>query len=404
MNQETSINPVTENKPAPAKGRTQLLVLGATVLGIGAFLAAGIALRARGQERLATKASEDTRPIVAVTNVSRVNSGADILLPASVRAYEETTLYARANGYVKRWMVDIGDKVTAGQVLAEIDTPDLDQELNQARAALEQARANLDLARSTAERWVGLLTTHSVSEQEVDEKRGALAARQADFNAADAAVHRLVQLTDFKQVVAPFAGIVTRRNVDTGALIQAGGGANAKPLFSLAQIQTLRVMVDVPQAYMREVSLDQPVEVHVKEFAGRVFTGKVVRTAGALEPTTRTLLSEVQVDNRDGTLMPGIHADVRLELARSEPPIVVPAACVMTRAEGSIVAEVEGAGTIHLQKVELGRDLGASIEIVAGLPDHARIVLQPSDSLKEGAQVVPQGGQPGKDLAQLAEK
>ncbi|MDB6123087.1 MAG: efflux transporter periplasmic adaptor subunit, partial [Pedosphaera sp.] len=229
-----------------------------------------------------------------------------------------------------------------------------------------------------------------VSQQEVDEKAGALAARQADINAAGAAVRRLEQLTRYKQITAPFSGIVTRRNVDTGALILAGGSGNANPLFELAQVNTLRVFVDVPQAHMRDVTVNLPVEIRVSEFPDRTFSGKVVRTAGALQASTRTLLTEVQVDNKDGVLMPGIHAEVKLKLAQSEPPIMVPATSVINRSEGSLVAVVDGAQTIHLQKIQIGRDLGTSIEVVAGLADNTVIVLNPSDTLKDGTQVFSQ--------------
>jgi RND family efflux transporter MFP subunit len=235
-----------------------------------------------------------------------------------------------------------------------------------------------------------LLKDRAVSQQEVDEKQGALAARQADVNATEAAVRRLEQLTSYKQIVAPFSGIVTRRNVDTGALILAGASGSSNPLFTMAQINTLRVFVDVPQAHMRDLTVNLPAEIHVSEFPGRAFSGKVVRTAGALDPATRTLRTEVQVDNREGVLMPGIHAEVKLKLTQGEPPIVVPATSVMIRSEGPLVAMVDSAETVHLQKVQLGRDLGTSIEVVSGLPDNATIVLNPSDTLRDGTQVLRQ--------------
>ena len=384
----------TPNSPSRvnvrAKGRVKTLVLSSALLAAGLLLAAGIVPRLRAHDKLVAASREISRPAVVVTNVTRSAVNPELILPANVRAFEETALYSRANGYLRQWLVDIGGKVEAGQVLAEIDTPELDQELNQSRAALAQAEANLVLAKSTAERWAALLKDRAVSQQEVDEKAGALAARQADANAAAAAVGRLAQLASYKQITAPFAGIVTRRNVDTGALILAGGSGNANPLFTVAKISTLRVFVDVPQARMRDVAADLPVRIRVSEFPGRTFSGKVVRTAGALDPATRTLLTEVQVDNRDGALMPGIHAEVQIELAQSEPPIVVPATSVMNRGEGPLVALVNSAQTVRLQKVQLGRDLGSSIEVVAGLADHSVIVLNPSDTLRDGAQLFSQ--------------
>jgi len=384
------LNSPADPTPVPANRRSKAVVILVAMLAVGMVLAAGIVPRLRAQDKLALASRESAGVSVVVTNVTRSAIIPELLLPASVRAFEETTLYSRANGYLSKWLVDIGGKVEAGQVLAEIDTPELDQELNQSRAALAQADANLALSKSTADRWRSLLKDKAVSEQEADEKAGALAAREADVNAAKAAVRRLEQLTSYKQIRAPFSGIVTRRNVDTGALILAGSGGAANPLFNLAQISTLRVFVDVPQAYMRDVSINLPVEIRVSEFPHRVFSGKVVRTAGALDPATRTLLTEVQVDNQDGVLMPGIHAEARLRLAQNEPPIVVPATSVMIRGEGTLVALVDAGQAIHLQKVQIGRDLGTSIEIVAGLADHATIVLNPSDALKDGTQVLAQ--------------
>jgi RND family efflux transporter MFP subunit len=377
-------------RPVAASRRSKAVVIGVAALAVGVVLAAGIVPRLRAQDKLVQVSRETAGVPVVVTNVTRSIASPELILPASVRAFEETTLYSRANGYLNKWLVDIGGKVEAGQVLAEIDTPDLDQELNQSRAALAQAEANLVLSKSTASRWQSLLKSQAVSQQEADEKAGALAAREADANAAQAAVRRLEQLASYKQIRAPFSGIVTRRNVDTGALILAGASGTANSLFNLAQISTLRVFVDVPQAYMRDVSVNLPVEIRVSEFPHRIFTGKVVRTAGALESTTRTLLTEVQVDNQDGALMPGIHAEAKFRLAQSEPPIVVPATSVMIRGEGTLVAVVDGSQTIHLQQVQLGRDLGTSIEVVAGLADHTTIVLNPSDALKDGTLVLAQ--------------
>ena len=397
-------SPETNSREAvsPATRRTKAAVfVGASVVAI-AILALGIVPRLRAHEKLVQVSREATLPTVVITNVVRSPANAEVVLPANVRAFEQTALYARADGYLTKWMVDIGGKVEAGQVLAEIDTPELDQELNRARAALAQAQANLALAKSTAERWNGLLKDRAVSQQEVDEKAGALAARDADLNAAGAAVRRLEQLTTYKQIVAPFAGIVTRRNVDTGALIQTGRNGGANPLFEVAQINTLRVFIDVPQAHMRDVTIQQPVEVRVSEFPDRAFTGTVVRTAGALDPATRTLLTEVQLNNQDGALMPGIHAEVKLTLTQSERPIVVPGTAVIVRGEGTMVAVVDPQRIVHLQPVRLGRDLGNSIEVVSGLAEHAGIVLNPSDTLKDGAEV--NTGQKSPAAPQLARK
>jgi RND family efflux transporter MFP subunit len=229
------------------------------------------------------------------------------------------------------------------------------------------------------------LKERAVSEQEVDERNSALVAREADVKAADATVGRLEKLTNFKEVRAPFAGTITRRYVDVGALIR--GGANASALFELAQTETLRIHVNVPQAYLRDVATGVPAQIHVAEYPDRAFTGKIVRTSGAFDATTRTLLTEIETPNGDGALYPGIHVDVQLALAQSNPPIIVPATSVMTRSEGLEVAIVDGADSVRIQKVQVGRDLGRTVEIVAGLKEGERVITNPTDTLVDGAAV-----------------
>ncbi len=372
--------------PQPKSSRRQRHTLVAGVLVVlAAGLTIGILPRIRAQARLATSTAAETHQTVVVAKVSRAASSVQLALPGDVRAFEETRIYARADGYLLKWNTDIGARVETGQVLAEIDSPELDQELNQSRAALAQAQANLVLARSSAVRWQGLLAAHAVSQQEVDEKLGALAAREADVKAAEAAVSRLEKLSSFKLVRAPFAGTITRRQVDTGALIRAGSSGSA--LFDLAQTDMLRVQVNVPQAYLRDITVGSPVAIAVAEYPGRTFTGKVLRTSGAFDAATRTMLTEIEVPNRSGELFPGIHVDVQLTLAQANPPMVVPATAVIIRSEGLQVAEVDNGNAIRLQKVQLGRDLGRSVEILAGLNDGARIVTNPSDTLTEGMPV-----------------
>jgi RND family efflux transporter MFP subunit len=240
------------------------------------------------------------------------------------------------------------------------------------------------LARSSAERWQGLLKDRAVSQQEVDEKTSALAAREADVQAAQANVARLEKHSSFKTVRAPFAGTITRRYVDTGALIRASSGS---PLFELAQTETLRVQVNVPQAYLRDIAVGSPVKVAVAEYPGRTFDGKVLRVSGAFDTATRTMLTEIEVPNREGELFPGIHVDVQLSLAQANPPLIVPATAVIVRSDGLQVAEVDNANAIRLQKVQVGRDLGKTVEVVAGLADGARIVTNPTDTLVDGTLV-----------------
>lgn len=405
-NSASNSNVNVHNQPKATR-RSRITVIGGVVIVLAAGLVLGVMPRLRAQSKLVTAAQEVTHQSVTVTNVSRLASSVQLALPGDVHAYEQTKIYARADGYLLKWNTDIGTKVEAGQVLAEIDSPELDQELNQSRAALAQSQANLILARSSAERWQGLLKDHAVSQQEVDEKAGALAAREADVKAAEAAVSRLGKLSSFKEVRAPFAGTITRRNVDTGALIRAGSSGSA--LFELEQTDTLRVHVNVPQAYLRDIAIGSPVAIAVAEYPGRTFTGKLLRTSGTFDVGTRTMLTEIEVPNQDGTLFPGIHVDVKLSLAQVNPPIVVPATAVIVRGDGLQVAEVDNASAIRLQKVQVGRDFGKSVEIVAGLNDGARIVTNPTDTLVEGTPVriagaVQQTATATKNAPQLAKR
>jgi RND family efflux transporter MFP subunit len=376
----TPANPSTK---ASRRRRYTVVVSVAVILAAG--LVTGVIPRVRAQAKREAAVQEIARPTVNVANAVRSKAGVQLSLPGDVHAFEQTKIYARADGYLLKWNVDIGAKVQQGQVLAEIDTPELDQELNHARAALAQAQANELLARSSAERWQGLLKERAVSEQEVDERNSALVAREADVKAAEAAVSRLEKLTNFKDVRAPFAGTITRRFVDVGALIRAG--ANASALFELAQTDTLRIQVNVPQAYLRDIASGLPAQIRVAEYPDRAFTGTVARTSGAFDATTRTLLTEIEASNRDGALYPGIHVDVQLALAQSNPPIIVPATSVMTRSDGLQVAIVGVGDEVHLQKIQVGRDLGRTIEVVAGLKEGARVITNPSDSLTDGATV-----------------
>jgi len=391
-NPETEVgNPAAASPNIPAQSqpkasrRSRYAVITVVAVVIVAGLALGVIPRLRAQGKLVATTREVTLRAVTVTNATRLASSVQLALPGDVRAFEETKIYARADGYLLKWNSEIGAKVEAGQVLAEIDTPELDQELNQSRAALAQAQANIMLARSSAERWQGLIKDRAVSQQEVDEKTSALAAREADVKAAEAAVARLEKLSSFKEVRAPFAGTITRRHVDTGALIRAGGNASA--LFELAQMDTLRVQVNVPQAYLRDIAIGAPVAIGVAEYPGRTFNGKVVRTSGAFDMATRTMLTEIEVPNRNGELFPGIHVDVQLSLAQANPPIIVPATAVIVRSEGLQVATVDDSDAIRLQKVQVGRDFGKTVEIVSGLSDGARVVTNPTDTLVEGSLV-----------------
>ncbi|HET7840853.1 MAG TPA: efflux RND transporter periplasmic adaptor subunit, partial [Terriglobia bacterium] len=285
----------------------------------------------------------------------------------------------------KRWLVDIGARVREGQVLAEIDTPEVDEELRQAEAAEAQATANLDLAKKTAERWQNLLKDDGVSRQEVDQNVSAYQARQADLRFAQANVQRLKDMQSFQTIVAPFSGIITARNVDIGALITAG---STQPLFRLAQNHILRVYVNVPQTYSRSIFPGLGADLSVPEYNGRLFAGKVVRTAGAIEPASRTLLTEVDVPNSQGEILPGVYGTVQFHLTMTDPPLMLPANTLLFRSAGTQVAIAGPDGKVHLQKVTLGRDLGTTVEVASGVNARDAVIVNPSDSISEGDSVV----------------
>jgi membrane fusion protein (multidrug efflux system) len=318
----------------------------------------------------------------------------ELVLPASLQPLQEASIYARTEGYLSRLLVDLGDHVTAGQPLAIIEGPEVDQALNQSRAALEQAKANLELARTSAARWKEMGVRKAVSDQEVDEKQGALAARQADVSSAEANVSRLTQLKNYQTIIAPFDGVISARNLDVGALISSGSGG--RELFRLVQTTTLRVYINVPQTYFHSVSAGMPVDVLLNEFAGRAFTGKVVRIAGALDSVTRTLLVEIQLPNEKGEILAGMFGQVRLRLRPSDPPLIVPSNAVSLGTDGPTLALVDAAQKVHLVRVKLGRDFGTQMEIVSGLQEGDRVISNPSDAMAEGLTVEAISSSPAK--------
>lgn len=320
----------------------------------------------------------------------------DLVLPADVQALLETPIYARTNGYLKRWYTGMGTTVKAGQLLADIDTPEVDQELLQAEAAAAQAEANLDLARKTDVRWQALLKTHAVAQQEADQYRSQLHAREADVRAARANVQRLRALQGFKQVRAPFDGIVTARTVDVGALIASG---NSQPLFRVAQAHTLRVYVQVPQSASTGIRAGLDASLEIPEFPGRRFPGKVTSTAGAIDPATRTLNTEVQVPNPGGELLPGTFGRIRFQLESKANILTIPATALIFRGQGAQVAIVNRESKVMLRPVKLGRDLGTSLEVVDGIGADDRVVLNPSDSLDGGELVEVRVGETGAEAA-----
>ncbi len=333
------------------------------------------------------EAGKDDLPAVLYVAPKRGNQKADLVLPASLYAMQEATIYARTSGYLKRWLVDIGDQVKAGQVLAEIEAPELDRELDQAHAARAQVKAHLELARVTSERYASLLKDEAVSPQEVDEKAGVHEARKADYAAAEANIRRLEQMKSFQRVTAPFSGTIIARNVDVGSLIQAGSASSSGWLFKLSQTDTIRVHASVPQNNMRMIKPGMTVDLVVPELGERTFPAKVVRSAGAFDSATRTMIVEMHVPNKDGPLLPGMYAQARLNLVNTETNLQVPINSLIIGGDGARVATVDTSGVVHIKQVKLGRDFGKEVEILAGLSDSDRIINNPRDSLMEGTKV-----------------
>jgi RND family efflux transporter MFP subunit len=368
-------------------------VLFGTLAVLAALFAVGFVPRWRANATLASSV-RDQRPTVTVISSQKPGDSADLVLPGSTQAIQETALYARTNGYVRKWKVDIGAKVEAGQLLAEIETPEVDQELNQARANVTQAIANADFARATLMRWQQLVDQKVVSPQEFDEKKSASDARAADLQVAKANVKRLEELQGFEKIVAPFPGVVTARNIDNGNLVSAGSG-QAAPLFRLAQTDTLRIYVTVPQTQSRLIAPGQSATVSVREILDKTFNAKVVRTAGAIDPVSRTLLTELQLPNDDGQLFPGMYAEVKFALPQDGRTLLIPGNAVMIRSDGPKVLVVDAKQTIRARAVKLGRDLGDKVEIVSGLNPTESLVANPTDALRDGSEVRVQA-QPSK--------
>ena len=333
---------------------------------------------------LETGAVEQGKQFVKVAQPKAGSVGQMLALPGTLQGNVQSPIAARASGYLKRWTKDIGSRVEKGDLLAEIETPEIDQQLSQAVAARAQAASGLELARSTAERWENLRKKDVVSQQDLDERRSAVAQATSNVAAADANVQRLKQTEGFKRVVAPFAGVITRRNVDVGDLIDAGAGGGAgRALFMLAQTDPLRVYINVPQAYAQLVKTGQPVIVTQAELRGQSFKGEVARTSGSIDATTRMMQVEVSLPNHDGALLPGAYVQVSLPLAAAR-TLTVPANALLFRAEGTRIAVVDAQGRIGLRAVTLGRNYGENVEVIDGLGNNDRMVLNPSDSLAEG--------------------
>jgi RND family efflux transporter MFP subunit len=338
-----------------------------------------VVVRMANARMLESIASAQAVQYVKTTFAKTGDAAQTLALPATLQGYQQAPIAARSTGYLKRWTKDIGSHVEKGELLAEIESPEVDQQLSQAVAARQQMVASLGLAESTVERWEALRKKDVVSQQELDERRSAVSQADANVAAAEANVQRLRQLQSFTRVTAPFAGVITRRNVDTGDLIDSSG----KTLFVLTQMDPLRVYVNVPQSYAQLVKPGQKVVVTQSELRGQSFPGEVARTAGSIDAASRTMQVEINLRNRDGALLPGAYVQVALPLV-SNPTLVAPTGVLLFRGEGTRVAVVDSSGRIRLRPVTLGRNLGESIEILDGIGARDQLVVNPSDSLAEG--------------------
>jgi RND family efflux transporter MFP subunit len=326
-------------------------------------------------------------PTVAVIHPTTESAEEDVVLPGTLAAFVESPIYARTNGYLKKWYHDIGSQVKQGELLADIDTPEVEQQLAQARADLATSRANANLSAITARRFAELLKTDGVSKQEVDNAAGDLAAKEAAVQSAEANVRRLEDLKSFQQVRAPFSGVITRRNVDTGTLVNAGNGGSAQQLFFLAQTDPMRVYVTIPESYSPAIRAGLGAYLELAQYPGEQFAGKVVRKSDAIDPATRTMLTEVDVPNKTGRLLPGGYAQVHLEVKVAGERLQVPVNALLFRSEGLRAVLIDANHKTHLQPLTVGRDYGTTLEVLAGLKASDWMVLNPADSLEEGQEV-----------------
>ncbi|UBF27006.1 efflux RND transporter periplasmic adaptor subunit [Kovacikia minuta CCNUW1] len=430
-NQRSALSDQISSIRTAEMARFRMILLGAGAV-LAGLLAIGIVPRLQRNAEINASAKEAQTGLLTVNTVMphRADAKANITLPGNIQAVKETTIYARMDGYLSQRYVDIGDRVAVGQLLAEIDSPETDRQLDQARANLAQTRAayaqsvaNLEQSRASAlqaqttsnfnrvssDRWRSLQQEGAVARQDYDEKKAAydasaanvkaaqsviranqsnVASSIANIRASEANVERLQATQSYKRVTAPFNGVITARNIDTGALITAGsGGSNAVWLYKVAQPNTLRIFVDLPQTYVSSIRPGQPAEISVRELPKRAFIGKVTRTASALDTVSHTLRTEVQVNNPDLKLLPGMYAQVKFMLNQSAPALMVPANAIVVRSDGSQVAIVGADQKVHYQKVTIGRDYGSEVEIVSGLQGNEQLVVNPTDDVVEGVKV-----------------
>ncbi len=374
----------TQRTGVKLRGLLALLLVAGVV--VAYIVWTGISSRVEAGNVLKTETKQLAIPTVSVISPKVMSGAQEVALPGNMQAFIDTPVWARASGYLKTWYVDIGGHVKKGQLLAEIETPEVDQQLLQARAQLQTAEANLKLSEVTADRYTELFKTDSVAKQDVDNAVQGEAAKKADVASAQANVSRLEQLVSYEKVEAPFSGILTARNIDVGGLVNQGANTPGKELFHVASIDTLRVYVSVPEMYSQAAKPGVPAYLTLTEFPGRKFYGKVVRNANAIDQSSRTLNVEVDVANPTGELLPGSYVSVHLKLPSDIPAVTVPSNALLFRSEGLRVVRVND-GKAELVPVIMGRDFGDSVELVSGIQPHDQVVVNPSDSITNGQQV-----------------
>jgi RND family efflux transporter MFP subunit len=393
----TTMNRIsTEDRPREAANAADRNPRSAARISVAAFMAAagalafaihgGITTRVAAESNLARSTEDAAIPIV---NVIHPKDGApleELILPGNTQAFSDTPIFARTNGYLSRWYFDIGAHVKRGDLLAEIETPEIDKQLQQARAELETAQANYHLSETTAARWQFLLQSDSVSRQETDEKVADLSARKATVDSNTSNVRRLEDLQSFQKVYAPFDGVLTARNTDVGALIDAGANSAGKELFHLAAIDNLRVFVAIPEVYSRAARPGAIASLTLDEFPGRSFQGTLARTSNSIDQASHTLTTEVDVRNPDNQLLPGAYVSVHFKMPQTVRSVVVPSNTLLFRSEGLRVAVVRD-GHVQLALVKIGRDYGSTVEVISGLQPSDTVVLDPADSLVSGTPV-----------------
>jgi RND family efflux transporter MFP subunit len=391
---ESETSEVQTKRPSPdgfgprpeARRRTAFLVVAAAPAVLALLVYSGIHSRAVAESRLTQRTEEAAIPTVAVVFPQEGAPTQEIVLPGNTQAFSDAPIYARTNGYLKHWYFDIGAHVQKGQLLAEIETPEVDQQLLQARADLDTAQANLNIAKITATRWQDLVSNGSVSQQETDQAVSNLSALKAAAESSAANVRRLEQLQSFEKIYAPFNGIITARNTDVGALIDAGANTQPRELFHIAAIHTLRLFVSVPEVYSRAARSGAPATLTLDEFPEQTFYGTLVRNANAIDVASRTLLVEVDVDNPTGQLLPGAYVFVHLKLPDQTRSVTIPSNTLIFRKEGLQVGLVRN-GKAELVPVKISRDYGSSVEILSGLQPTDAVIVDPSDSLVAGMAV-----------------